>query len=70
MAPVFAKVAAEQEPRARFVKVDTERARQAASQFNIRSIPTLIIFKNGKPVAQQAGALPYPNLVQWLNSAL
>jgi len=70
MAPVFAKVAAEQEPRARFVKVDTERARQAASQFNIRSIPTLMIFKSGKPVAQQAGALPYPNLVQWLNSAL
>lgn len=70
MAPVFARVAAEQEPRARFVKVDTERAPQAAGQFNIRSIPTLMIYKSGKSVAQQAGALPYQNLVQWLNGIL
>lgn len=70
MAPVFARVAAELEPRARFVKVDTERAQQSASQFNIRSIPTLIVFKNGKLVTQQAGALPYQSLMQWLNSVL
>ena len=69
-APVFAQAAAEWEPRARFIKVNTEQARQSAGQFAIRSIPTLMIFKSGKPLAQQAGALPYPAFSQWLKQYL
>lgn len=69
-APVFTQAAAEWEPRARFIKVNTEQARQTAGQFAIRSIPTLMIFKQGKAIAQQAGALPSPAFNQWLKQLL
>jgi len=69
-APVFSQAAAEWEPRARFIKINTEQAQQTASQYGIRSIPTLMIFKTGKVIAQQAGALPYPQFNQWLQQNL
>ena len=57
MAPVFDKVASEMSLQARFAKLDTERSPEIAGNFNIRSIPTLIVFKNGKEVSRQSGAL-------------
>ena len=50
-APTFAKAAEAFEPRARFVKINTENEQQVAAQFGIRSIPTLAIFQNGKAAA-------------------
>ena len=66
MAPVYAQVAQELEPGYRLVKVNTETAQSLAAQFNIRSIPTLIIFKNGKEHARIAGALDKQNLLAWI----
>ena len=57
MAPFFTQATNELEPNYRFVKLNTELAQQTAAKYQIRSIPTLIIFKNGKIVAQQAGAM-------------
>ncbi len=65
MAPQFSQ-AAQKAPQYRFVKVDTEQARQISSQFNIRSIPTIAVFKNGKEVARQAGAMQASQLLAWL----
>ncbi|MCK9506568.1 MAG: thioredoxin TrxC [Porticoccaceae bacterium] len=70
MAPVFAQAAGQWQTKARFIKVDTEKAVQSAARFQIRSIPTVMIFKGGSPVAQQAGAMTLPQLTQWLNSHL
>ncbi len=66
-APVFNQAAAELEPHFRFGKINTEQQQQLASQFAIRSIPTLMVFKQGKVVAQQAGALPKQTFYQWLS---
>ncbi|MBF0251322.1 MAG: thioredoxin TrxC [Alphaproteobacteria bacterium] len=66
MAPAFAKAAAELEPQARFAKVDTEAERALAQQYAIRSIPTLIVFKRGREVARQSGAMPAAQLVAWV----
>ena len=66
MAPAFAKVAAEMEPRMRFLKVDTEAEQGLAARYQIRSIPTLMVFRNGKVVAQQAGAMDAGRLKAWL----
>lgn len=66
MAPVFAGVAEDMEPRARFVKVNTEQAPKLSQQLNIRSIPLLMIFKGGRPVDMQAGALPRDSLRLWV----
>ena len=70
MAPAFEKVAAEFEPEMRFLKVDTGAERSLAAQYNIRSIPTLMIFRRGAIVAQQAGAMDSGSLRNWLRHYL
>ena len=70
MAPIFKDVAAAMPYQARFAKVNTEHAQQTAAQFAIRSIPTLMVFKNGQVVDQMAGALPAQQLKQWIHQAL
>ena len=66
MAPVFEKVAAEFEPKVRFLKVDTEAEPALAAQYNIRSIPTLMLFRRGAVAAQRAGAMDAQSLRNWL----
>jgi thioredoxin 2 len=66
MAPAYERVAAELEPHVRFLKIDTEAEQQLAAQYNIRSIPTLMLFRAGKIVAQRAGALDATSLRAWI----
>ncbi|WP_414631417.1 thioredoxin TrxC [Arsukibacterium sp. UBA3155] len=66
-APVFNQAAQELEPQFRFGKINTEQQQQLAAQFNIRSIPTIMLFKQGKVLAQQAGAMPGQAFSQWLS---
>lgn len=70
MAPVFEQAAAQLEPQLRVAKVNTEAEQQLAGQFNIRSIPTLAIFKGGREVARQAGAMDLNGLTRWVRSQL
>ncbi len=70
MAPFFEQAAARIEPHARLAKLDTEAAPDVAGQFNIRSIPTLVVFKHGREVARQAGAMDLNNLVRFIQSHL
>ncbi|HHS99967.1 MAG TPA: thioredoxin TrxC [Thiomicrospira sp.] len=69
-APTFSQAAKQFEPRARFVKINTETEQQIGAQFNIRSIPTLAIFKGGQEVARMSGAMDLGGLSQWLNQHL
>jgi len=68
MAPHFESAAGRLEPRFRFAKLDTDAAPDVAARFNIRSIPTLIVFREGKPVAQQSGVMDSGRLTRWLES--
>ena len=70
MAPAFAQVARELEPEVRLAKVDTESQQQLAARFNIRSIPTLAIFKGGREIARQSGAVDAATLKRWVKSHL
>jgi thioredoxin 2 len=70
MAPAFAQAAAELEPTVRLAKVDTEAQQSVAARYAIRSIPTLILFRDGREVARQAGAMSRNDIVQWVNRAL
>lgn len=65
MAPVFEQAARELEPNARLAKVDTEASQSLARQFAIRSIPTLILFKEGREVARISGAVGLRELLGW-----
>jgi thioredoxin 2 len=66
MAPAYARVAADMEPQMRFLKVDTEAEPSLAAKYQIRSIPTLIVFRNGQILAQRAGAVDAGTLKAWL----
>ena len=70
MAPAYAQAAGRLEPRVRLLKVDTERAQELSAQFGIRSIPTLALFRGGREVARQAGAMDAANIVAWVQSKL
>lgn len=69
-APVFSDVASERKGQVRFVKIDTEAQQNIAAQYQIRSIPTVMVFKDGQRVDMINGALPKGQFDQWLNAAL
>jgi thioredoxin 2 len=70
MAPSYAQAARQLEPEFRVVKVDTEQAHDLATRYAIRSIPTLALFRHGREVARQPGALDAPRIVAWAREQL
>lgn len=70
MGPEFAKAAQALEPKVRFAKLNTQDHQVTASQYRIAGIPNMILFKDGKPVAQKAGALRAEQIMDWVNSNL
>lgn len=66
MAPHFAAAARSSTGKALFAKLDTESAPQVAARFGIRSIPTMIVFRGGREVARQSGAVSDKQIVHWL----
>ena len=70
MAPSVDELAASYQGRALVAKLDTDRAQHTAGGFNIRGIPTTIVFKGGREVARQTGAVPKPMLAKMLDGAL
>lgn len=68
MTPIFNQAALELEPQFRLAKLNTEDEQAIAARFNIRSIPTLAIFKGGREIARQSGALDLASLKRWVNS--
>lgn len=70
MAPAFAAAAQKLEPQVRSGKVDTEAQPALAARFGIRSIPTLILFKDGVEVARQSGAMPQAAIEHWVKTSI
>lgn len=70
MAPAFAAAAARLEPDLRLAKLDTEAHPTIAGRFAIRSIPTLILFRDGREIARQAGAMDTASIEAWVKARL
>ncbi len=70
MAPQFEQAAGQLEPYVRLAKVDTEAEQMLGAQYGIRSIPTLALFKGGKEIARQSGAMGTADIVRWAQSHL
>jgi thioredoxin 2 len=68
MAPAYEQAATRVAPGVRLAKLDTEAEPEIASRYAIRSIPTLIAFRNGREIARQSGALPLPQLIEWITT--
>lgn len=70
MAPQFAAAAAQLEPQVRLLKLNSEQEPAAAAELGVSGIPTLILFRDGRIVARQAGAMSANQIVAWTNQAL
>ncbi len=70
MAPQFAQAARLLEPQIRLAKVNTEAEPQLSARYGIRSIPTLILFRAGRELARQAGAMALNDIVRWTKNHL
>jgi len=70
MAPAYTQAAALLEPRVRLAKVNTEQVPGVAAQYDIRSIPTLVLFRGGQEIGRQAGAMGTQDIVRWVQSRL
>ncbi|MDQ6862031.1 MAG: thioredoxin [Verrucomicrobiota bacterium] len=68
VAPEFDKVAAEGAGRWVVAKVNTEQLQNLSATFNIRAIPTMALFSGGREVARQQGAMPAPQIRQFIES--
>ena len=68
MAPAYEQAAAQLEPQVVLAKLNTEEAPQVAGRFGIQSIPTLVVFKQGREVARQPGAMSQPQIEQWVRT--
>ena len=69
MAPIFDDLAREQRGKLLVAKMDTDASPRTPQSLGIRGIPTLIVFKQGKEVARQVGAVPKPKLQELLKKA-
>ncbi|WEJ71780.1 thioredoxin TrxC [Pseudomonas sp. PSE14] len=65
-APVFEQAAARLSGKVRLAKLDSDANPNLSTRLGIRSIPSLILLRNGQEVARQSGAMPLPQLLDWL----
>lgn len=68
MSPAIAEVGKQVQGRARVLKLDVDRNQQMSVQYNVSAVPTLIIFKNGKPVWRHSGMMDKNSLLDTLLS--
>lgn len=70
MAPAYLEAASKLEPNVRMAKLNTEAEQALAGRYRIQSIPTMVVFKSGKEVARQAGAMPASDIIRWVENQL
>jgi thioredoxin 2 len=70
MAPAFEKAAQKMESQVKFAKLNTDEEQSIALQFDIRSIPTMILFRNGQEVARHSGAMMGGDIERWVEEQL
>jgi putative thioredoxin len=70
LSPTLEKIARDYDRRFVLAKVNVDKAQITAGEFGIMSVPTVILFKNGEPVDYFVGALPEPQIRDWLKRRL
>jgi thioredoxin 2 len=70
VSPVLEQLATEKAGEVKLVKINADEAPVLSQRFNVRSIPTLMVFRDGKVAAEQIGAAPAHVLRPWLEDAL
>ncbi|WZL87738.1 thioredoxin [Salinimicrobium sp. 3283s] len=68
LAPILKEVKADLGDKVKIVKIDVDRNQALAEKFQVRGVPTLILFKKGEQLWRQSGVVPKANLVELINS--
>ena len=68
--PILDELAGEMQGKLTVAKVNIDKSPETPTKYGVRGIPTLILFKNGEPVATKVGSLPKTKLVEWLNTVI
>ena len=68
LGPILDELANEKEGQLKVVKVDVDQNTNIATTYNVRTIPTMILFKDGAPVDTKIGMLPKNKLIEWVDS--
>lgn len=66
MLPIVTELSDEMKDKIKIVKVDVDETLKAPANYDVQSIPTLILFKDGQVVDRKTGAMPKPDLVSWI----
>ncbi|MDD9329848.1 MAG: thioredoxin [Bartonella sp.] len=70
IAPILDEIATEMQSQIKVAKINIDENTELATQYGIRSIPTLLIFTNGKVSSNKVGATSKKNLVEWIKNSL
>ena len=70
MLPILEESAPDLVDKIKIIKLNIDQNPGIPSAFGVRSIPTLIIFKNGQAVAQKTGVMPKNKLIEWIDSSI
>ncbi len=70
IAPALEEIATEMEGKVKIAKLNVDENPNTSIRYGVRSIPTLILFKNGEPASMQVGAAPKGRLSEWIKQAI
>jgi thioredoxin 1 len=70
IAPALEEIASEMDGKVAVMKLNIDENANTAIRYGVRSIPTLILFKDGQPAAMKVGAAPKSDLSKWIKSAI
>ena len=70
MAPEYEKAAQATEPRARFIKLNSDNEQAISARLGIRGIPTMLIYRDGKEIARSSGARSARDIMSWVEAAI
>lgn len=70
IAPALEEISEEMAGQVKIAKINIDENQAMAMKYGVRSIPMLILFKNGEPMATQVGAAPKGKLADWIRNAL
>jgi thioredoxin 1 len=70
LSPIVDELAAEMQGRVKVVKINIDESPETPTKYGVRGIPTLILFKDGKPAATKVGALPKSKLAEWIEQSI
>jgi thioredoxin 1 len=70
LAPIIDEIANEMGEKVKVCKVNIDENPETPAKYNVRGIPTLVVFKEGSPIATKVGSLPKSSLIEWIESSI